>query len=431
MKLLFRDITLLDHDGTVKNHADLLTDGVKIVSVCDTGKILPDADRVIDGRGKALLPAFYNLHTHAAMTLFRGYGEDLPLHRWLNERIFPAEDRLYDEAVYAASLLAGAEMLRCGVVSFSDMYFFCEQTAKAVEALGMKANISRAISCFDPDMTAERDYRFAQAKALHRAWHNACDGRIKIDMAIHAEYTMTPSACRWVAEYAAEQNLILQLHLSETAKEQRECIERHGKTPAEFFNSIGVFKARTVAAHCVHLTERDIALLKEDGVTAVHNPVSNLKLGSGIMPLSALFAAGVPVTLGTDGAASNNHLDILREMNFAALLQKGRDGVCDTMRAADFLHMATRAGALAQGREDCGALREGMRADLCMLDLSDIGMQPIYDVATAVVYAADSRAVCMTVADGRILYENGTYPTIDIERLKADFSEIVATYFTR
>lgn len=431
MKLLFRDITLLDHDGTVKNHADLLTDGVKIVSVCDTGKILPDADRVIDGRGKALLPAFYNLHTHAAMTLFRGYGEDLPLHRWLNERIFPAEDRLYDEAVYAASLLAGAEMLRCGVVSFSDMYFFCEQTAKAVEALGMKANISRAISCFDPDMTAERDYRFAQAKALHRAWHNACDGRIKIDMAIHAEYTMTPSACRWVAEYAAEQNLILQLHLSETAKEQRECIERHGKTPAEFFHSLGVFKARTVAAHCVHLTERDIALLKEDGVTAVHNPVSNLKLGSGIMPLSALSAAGVPVTLGTDGAASNNHLDILREMNFAALLQKGRDGVCDTMRAADFLHMATRAGALAQGREDCGALQEGMRADLCMLDLSDIGMQPIYDVATAVVYAADSRAVCMTVADGRILYENGIYPTIDIERLKADFSEIVATYFTR
>ena len=194
MKLLFRDITLLDHDGTVKPHADLLTDGVKIVAVYDTGKTAPDADRVIDGRGKALLPAFYNLHTHAAMTLFRGYGEDLPLHRWLNERIFPAEDRLYDEAVYAASLLAGAEMLRCGVVSFSDMYFFCEQTARAVEALGMKANISRAISCFDPNMTAERDYRFAQAKALHRAWHNACDGRIKIDMAIHAEYTMTPSA---------------------------------------------------------------------------------------------------------------------------------------------------------------------------------------------------------------------------------------------
>lgn len=431
MKLLFRDITLLDHDGTVKPHADLLTDGVKIVAVYDTGKTAPDADRVIDGRGKALLPAFYNLHTHAAMTLFRGYGEDLPLHRWLNERIFPAEDRLYDEAVYAASLLAGAEMLRCGVVSFSDMYFFCEQTARAVEVLGMKANISRAISCFDPDMTAERDYRFAQAKALHRAWHNACDGRIKIDMAIHAEYTMTPNACRWVAEYAAEQGLILQMHLSETAKEQRECIERHGKTPAEFFHSLGVFRARTVAAHCVHLTQHDIALLKEDCVTAVHNPVSNLKLGSGIMPLSALFAAGVPVTLGTDGAASNNHLDILREMNFAALLQKGRDGVCDTMHAADFLHMATRAGALAQGREDCGALREGMRADLCMLDLSDIGMQPIYDAATAVVYAADSRAVCMTVADGKILYENGTYPTIDIERLKAEFSEIVATYFTR
>ena len=431
MKLLFRDITLLDHDGTVKPHADLLTDGVKIVAVYDTGKTAPDADRVIDGRGKALLPAFYNLHTHAAMTLFRGYGEDLPLHRWLNERIFPAEDRLYDEAVYAASLLAGAEMLRCGVVSFSDMYFFCEQTARAVEVLGMKANISRAISCFDPNMTAERDYRFAQAKALHRAWHNACDGRIKIDMAIHAEYTMTPNACRWVAEYAAEQGLILQMHLSETAKEQRECIERHGKTPAEFFHSLGVFKARTVAAHCVHLTEHDIALLKEDGVTAAHNPVSNLKLGSGIMPLSALFAAGVPVTLGTDGAASNNHLDILREMNFAALLQKGKDGVCDTMHAADFLHMATRAGALAQGREDCGALREGMRADLCMLDLSDIGMQPIYDAATAVVYAADSRAVCMTVADGKILYENGTYPTIDIERLKAEFSEIVATYFTR
>ncbi|MDY2609871.1 MAG: amidohydrolase [Eubacteriales bacterium] len=429
MKTLFSNITLLDHDGTTTPNAYLLVDG-KIIKEISQVPPAVTPDRIIDGSGKVLMPAFYNLHTHAAMTLFRGYGEDLPLSRWLHERIFPAEDRLYDEAVYVASLVACAEMLRGGIASFSDMYFFCDQTANAVAQTGIKANISRAISCFDPDMTAERDVRFAQAKALHRTYHNACDGRIKIDMAIHAEYTATPAACRWVSEYAAQQGLLLHLHLSETQKEQQECIQRHGKTPAAFFHEIGAFQAKTIAAHCVHVTDADIEILRADDVTVVHNPVSNLKLGSGIMPVSKFLKAGVPIAIGTDGAASNNHLDLLREMNFAALLQKGRDGVCDMMQAKDFLHMATRAGALAQGREDCGILQQGARADLVLLDLRDIGCQPVYDVATAVVYAADTRCVQMTMVDGEVLYENGRYYTIDIASVQSRFSKIVTNYFS-
>ncbi len=430
MRILFSNITTLNEQGIAKDAQYVAVDGTTITYI---GEQKPEGafDRTIDGKHRLLMPALYNCHTHAAMTLFRGYGEDLPLQSWLFDRIFPAEDRLTSKSVYDASLLACAEMIRNGVVSFTDMYFFCESTANAVIESGMKANISRALQAFDPAVTKETDHRFHEAVALYENLHNAADGRIKIDMAIHAEYTMmAPHVCVYATEFALEHGLGMHIHLSETEKEQLECMERReGKTPARFFYDLGVLDARTTAAHCVWVTDEDLALLREKNVYVAHNPISNLKLGSGILPLSNVKKHGVNVVLGTDGAASNNRLDILREMNTAALLQKGRDRVCDTMCAADFIPMATVNGADAQGRGNCGRLQVGCRADLILLDLDAHNNIPMYDPTATVLYSATANDVCMTMVDGKILYENGTFTTLDMEKVKYHMRDTVAHYF--
>ncbi|MBQ3065601.1 MAG: amidohydrolase [Clostridia bacterium] len=428
MKILFRDITTLNENGISAEHQYVAVTDTKITyigSECPEG----DFDRVISGKDKLLMPALYNCHAHTAMTLFRGYGEDLPLQKWLNDRIFPAEDRLTSEAVYNASMLAIAEMLRNGIVSFSDMYFFSEDTIRAVTETGMKANIGRCITCFNPDETKESDVRLKEALSLYKQYHNTADGRIKMDMSVHAEYTTLPHAIKYVADCAKDLGLHMHVHMSETEEEHLACIERHGKTPAQHFADLGVFDVPTIAAHCVWVSDEDAVLMHEKGVFAAHNPISNLKLGSGIMPLEKLSRNGVSVVLGTDGVASNNRLDILREMNAAALLQKGTDRVCDSMKAADIIPMATVNGARAQGRCDSGCLAVGCRADLIMIDMDTVHNIPCYEPVTALIYSTVSSDVCMTMADGKILYENGCYTTLDLEAVKTAMRHTVAHYF--
>ena len=375
------------------------------------------------------MPAFYNAHCHAAMTLFRGYGEDLPLRRWLDEKILPAEEKLNFRRVYYGSKLAIAEMIRNGVVSFSDMYFFQEATAEAVLEAGVKANIARSIVSFDPNITKEADPRFAESVKLVEQYHGAGDGRLKVDMSLHAEYSNVDACCRYVAEYAKEQGLRMQLHLSETQAEHEACIERHGMTPAAYFASLGVLDVPTTAAHCVYVTDEDIAIMKEKGVYAVHNPVSNLKLGSGVMRLRDMLDAGVTVTLGTDGVASNNRLSVLRELQTAAILHKGVNRDPENIRAAQLPALATRNGALSQGREDCGMIAVGARADLILMDLNAINNIPCYDLATTLAYSASTSNVLLTMCDGRILWENGEYTSIDIECLRFEARQIIRHYF--
>ena len=384
---------------------------------------------MVDCGGNLLIPAFYNAHCHAAMTLFRGYGEDLPLDRWLNEKIFPAEERLTYSSVYAASKLAIAEMLKRGIASFSDMYMFVDATAEAVLETGIKANLSRSLVSFDPDIDMTKDARLHEAITLANNYHGAGDGRLKIDFSLHAEYTNVPRACEYVGKYAKDHGYLMQIHLSETEKEHNECIKRHGKTPTRFFYDLGVFDTPTVAAHCVWLTDEDIAMLAEKGVTAVHNPVSNLKLGSGVMPLRKLLDAGVNVALGTDGVASNNRLDVLREMQTAAILHKGISRDPAITVASQMLPLATRNGALSQGRKDCGILEVGNRADLILLDRNALHNMPSYDDHAMLAYSADSSDVTMTMVDGRILYRNGEYTSIDEERLRYEYREVFAHYF--
>ncbi len=428
MKMLLKNATLLPEYGFGDDPVHVLIQDKRIASVSRSLPAEPVGETV-DCGGNLLMPAFYNTHCHAAMTLFRGYGEDLPLQRWLDEKILPAEDRLNPENVRVASLLAIAEMLSSGIVSFSDMYMFEDVTAEAVVESGVKANLSRCLVSFDPLIDMKNDSRLCEALALARDYQNAGEGRVRIDLSLHGEYTNVPRAVSYVAELARRDGYRMQLHLSETQKEQQGCIRRNGKTPAAFFASLGAFDVPATAAHCVYVTDEDIAILKEKKVTVSHNPVSNLKLGSGIMPFGKLKDAGVTVALGSDGVASNNRMDILREMQTAAILHKGV--TCDpTVTAArEMLPLATRNGALAQGREDCGILQVGARADLILIDRNAPHNLPCFDPYAMLAYSAERSDIRMTMCDGRILYRNGSYTTIDMERLMAESRQVFANYF--
>ena len=428
MKTIIKNATLLAETGYEKGIWHILVENKRILSVT---RDLPDttgAD-VIDAKGNLLIPGFYNAHCHAAMTLFRGYGEDLPLQRWLEERIFPAEDRLNYENVTVATRLAIAEMLKGGIVSFSDMYMFQDAVAEVVLETGMKANLSRALVSFSPDANIASDTRFAEAKALVEKYQDADDERVKVDFSLHAEYTNVPHYIAQVAEYTTANGLRMHLHVSETEKEHNECIARHGKTPTKLFYDLGALNSPTLAAHCVWVNDEDIAIMAEKGVSAVHNPVSNLKLGSGIMPIGKMLSAGVNVCLGTDGVASNNRLDILREMQTAAVLHKGVMLDPTATTAHQMPRLATRNGAVAQGRADCGEIRIGARADLVLIDRTSVHNMPCFDDYAMLCYSAERSDVLMTMVDGRILYQNGTYTLIDEERLRYDAQKVFDHYF--
>lgn len=427
MSILFKNVYLTEGCG-YDCAVNILVEGERIAYI---GCGLPEkkAERVVEGNGNLIIPAFYNAHCHSAMTLFRGYGDDLPLARWLDEKILPAEDRLNEERVYLGTKLAIAEMIKNGVVSFSDMYFFLDSSAKAIEESGVKANLSRSIVSFDPDIDVLGDPRITESIEVFDRWHGACDGRIKIDMSLHAEYTNVEKCCRYVAELAKERKTGIQVHISETRSEHEACIGRHGLTPVEFFEKTGVLDVPVTAAHCVWVTDSDIEIMKKHGVTAAHNPVSNLKLGSGVMPYKKMKAAGVNIALGTDGAASNNKLSILRELQYGSLIHKGVELDPSVTLAADMITAATRNGALAQGRDDCGKIEVGARADILLIDTRSVGNIPSYNFESTVCYSASESDILMTVCDGRILYENGSYTTIDEERLRYDAARVISHYF--
>ena len=429
MKTLLKNARLLPEYGYADRPVSIAINGSLIEQITEKSLDEHAFDTVVDCRKNLLIPGFYNAHCHVAMTLFRGYGEDLPLAEWLETRIFPAEDRLTPESVRVASLLGIAEMIRGGVVSFTDMYMFEDSVAEAVLESGIKANLSRSVVTFDESVGPKDDHRLLESIDLYNRYHGAGEGRILVDFALHAEYTNHAAGCRYVAEEAKNRGLRMQVHLSETQKEHEECKERHNMTPAEFFLTCGVFENPTTAAHCVWVEDRDLDILRDKQVFVAHNPVSNLKLGSGIMPLQKFLDRGVSVALGTDGVASNNRLDLLRELQTAVLLGKGTTRDPAAFSAKEMISLATENGALSQGRADCGRVEVGKRADLVLLDLETLHNLPVYDPYAAITYSVDRNDVRMTMVDGRILYRDGEYTSIDEERLKYEFQKTVAHYF--
>ena len=427
MKILFENVRLPEEYGFADKHIYVLTDGTYIKYI---GADKPtEYDETIQGNGNLLIPGFYNSHCHAAMVMFRGYGEDLPLARWLNEKIYPAEERLNAQNVYIGAKYAIAEMVKNGIVSFSDMYMFVNSVAEAVIETGIKANLSRSLVSFDENATIKGDWRFAESIEWINRYQNANGGRLKMDMSLHAEYTNQDRYIREVAEYTNANGLRMQLHASESEAEHLQCIERHKMTPVEYFKDTGVLSSPTTLAHCVYVTDSDMDILIESGAFVSHNATSNLKLGSGVARLPRMLEKGVCVSLGTDGAASNNTLDIMREYQLASVLHKGYNRNAEATFASQMLDLATYNGAKSQGRDDCGKIKVGNRADLVLIDLNALNNQPCFDTYCTLSYSANSSNVLLTMVDGEILYHNGEFKTIDIEKVKYEFSDVCKHYF--
>lgn len=415
--MLFSDIDILDEN---LEHQKGYYVGVKDERIAYIGDKAPTENfgEVYNGKGRLLMTGFINAHSHSAMTLMRGYAENLTLSDWLNKRIFPFEAKLNGEAIYNGIMLAAAEMLRFGVVSTTDMYFNAEATARAVEDSGIKMNFSIPATCFD-DSGARELPMYEEVTSSIPLYHNAYDGRMKIDMSIHGEYTSTEKVVRDMAAITKEAGLNMHLHLSETKDEHETCKQRHGgRTPARYFYDNGVFDSRTTAAHCVHLEDEDFDILKEKGVTVASCPVSNLKLASGFCRAPFMLEKGINVALGTDGVASNNNLNILEEVKLFAMLFKATTGAPTAITPKQALYSATRAGAIAQGRDDCGALKVGNRADLIVFDLGNRPyMQPCHDIINNLVFSALGSDICLTMVDGKVLYKDGIYTTIDFDQI--------------
>ena len=415
--MLFEDISILDEEMKVREHQYVSVEKDRIAYI---GPERPKefTGEVIRGQGRLLMPAFYNPHAHTPMTLLRGYGGGLNLNDWLTTMIFPFEAHLTPEDVYYSMQAGIAEMLRFGIVSTTDMYMKGESIVKAVLETGVKSNIGLGLVCFDPTKKLEELPDYINSKYLFENYHGAGDDRVRIDMAVHAEYTSNPTVVRGFAEYSKSVGANMHVHLSETRKEHEECKGRHGKTPAKYFLDLGMFESPTTAAHCVWLEEEDFDIFAEKGVTVASCPVSNLKLASGICDAKKMLEKGINVGVATDGVSSNNNTNMFEEMKIFTLLQKAKHLDPTVITPEQGLFAATRAGALSQNRPDCGLLKEGFKADLIVLDIDQPHMKPVHSMTDNLVYSADGGDVEMTICDGKILYNNGEFTTLDIEKVE-------------
>lgn len=423
MKTLFKNasVVTMNADRAVLKNAYVAVEGGKISSV---GTALPegDFDRIIDCTGKVLMPGLVNTHTHAPMTMLRGYGGGHDLQTWLNDYIFPAEDRLDSRIIRTGTALAMAELIASGCTAIEDMYYFCDDMAEEIIHAGLNANLTRGITCFQALDNPADYYACREMRATAEKYHNYNDGQILVDVSIHGEYTsfLAPNLWEYLGGYAADNGLGMHIHVSETLSEHQDSIKRHGLTPMQILDRHGVWDCgRSVAAHCVYVSDEDMELMAKKNITAAHNPLSNLKLGSGIARVPDLMKAGVNVALGTDGVSSNNNQDMFEEMKVAAVLHCGvsRDPMAVTSMQA--LEMATVNGAKAMGRKT-GSIQPGYDADIILVDFQKPNLYPCHDIAENLVYAAKGNDVCLTMARGKVLYENGVFLTVDMDRVRRE-----------
>lgn len=385
-----------------------------------------EPDEVIDARGMLLLPGFVNAHTHAAMTLFRGAADDMPLKPWLEEKIWPVEAKLTEDDVYWGTMLGIAEMLRAGVTCFNDMYHMPEVGVRAAEDSGIRMCPSGVLLGILPNAGD----LLAQAAEFCCEHPRRPDSRIAPMIAPHAPYTCPREMLERVIATAAECNVPLHTHLAETETDVQWSLENYGKRTVQAMKEVGLFEVPVLAAHCVHLDETDIAILAEEHVGVAHCPGSNMKLASGMAPVRDLLAAGATVGLGTDGCGSNNNLDLLEEARLAALLAKVRDLDPTAVPSEAALHMATLGGAEALFLGDViGSLEPGKRADCILIDLDQPHLQPLHDMDSQLVYAAHAGDVRTTIVDGEVLLREGQFARLDQAEIITKTNESAARLF--
>lgn len=427
MDYLFQNVTVITMDPAcpVMEHAYLGVSGDKIVWLSTEA---PEelAAHVIYGAGKVLIPGLQNTHTHIAMTALRGYADDQTLTEWLFNNILPAEAKMNGELVYHAARLGILEALSTGTTSICDMYFHSPEIARAARELGIRAHVGNPPFELGDTFNME-DRSVSETEQLIRDYAN--DPLITPTIGVHAIHNSNAAVWKWVNEMAEQHHLPVVLHLSETMPDVESSLNKYGKTPTVALRDSGMLRFPVTAAHCVHLTDEDIAIMKEYGLSVASCPVSNLKLASGIAPLCKLKEAGVNITLATDGVASNNNFDLFEEMKLSVLLQKNLTGDASALSAWDALTFATVNGNIAMGRGDrCGKLLPGYEADIVMLDFTAPHLNPCHNVVSHVVYAAHGSDVELTMVRGQLLYENRAFIGIDLEEEITRVNELVAKY---
>jgi 5-methylthioadenosine/S-adenosylhomocysteine deaminase len=408
--ILIKDATLVSEE--IKK-SSLLIENDRIIEISDDLNI-NDADTVINADGRLLIPGLVNTHTHLSMTLMRGLADDMPLDTWLNDHIWPVEGQLNGEFCYAGALLACAEMIKSGTTCFNDMYFFMDHVAKAADEAGIRGILSHGMIDF-----GDEDRRKKEFKETHRILkecHNTADGRIQVAYGPHSPYTCSKELLEQVKKEAAKYGVRIHIHVSETQKEVADVSEIHGKRPFEYLSEIGFLGDELTAAHAVWLSDNEIELIKDSQTKISHNPSSNMKLSSGIAPVSKILKSGACVSIGTDGTASNNNMDMLEEMKITSLLQKVSTMDPTVLPANEVFKMATINGANTLGLEnELGSLEVGKKADITLLNIKTPQLTPFRNPISHLVYSATGGDVDTVICNGEILMQNRNLLTIDEE----------------
>ncbi|MCH5207999.1 MAG: amidohydrolase [Oscillospiraceae bacterium] len=404
MKLRFYNAKILTMENDKIIEGELHTENGKISYVGEQAQN-GSFDREIDLCGNLIIPGFKNAHTHTAMTFLRSFADDLPLNDWLYNQVFPHEAKLTEEAIYVFTQLGNMEYLTSGITASFDMYFKLPSFAKANTDMGFRTVICGSINDFGGTVEGiEEEYNT----------YNNYDPLVSYQLGFHAEYTTKLETLEGMAKLSQKYKAPLYTHNSETKNEVSGCFERYKMSPTQLFDKLGMFEYGGGGFHCVYFDEKDMEIFREKNLWMVTNPASNLKLASGIAPICEMKRKGMKnFAIGTDGAASNNCLDMFKEMFLVAGLQKVKEDDAAACPAFDVLEMATKGGALAMGLNDCDVLAEGKRADFAVIDLNQPNMQPIHNIAKNLVYAGSKQNVKMTVIDGKILYEDGKFTTVD------------------
>ncbi len=413
MAILIRNAEAVLPDGKVEQK-DIVIEKDKIRSITDSADSETPYEKIIEGRGMLAIPGFVNAHTHAAMTLLRSYADDMSLMDWLNNKIWPVEAKMKREDIYWGSMLAALEMIQSGTTAFADMYGPCmEEVARVTEESGLRGVLSQGLIGVAPD----GDKKLESNISLYENCHGKADGRITVMLGPHAIYTCPPEYLKKVNAAAERLGAEIHIHMSETLTEVEDCVKAYGKRPFAVVEETGLFEHGTLAAHCVHLSDHEIEIMKKHGIRPAHNPGSNMKLASGTAPVPRLLKEGIHVALGTDGASSNNNLDMLEEVTLAALLHKVDTLDPVAVPAFRALQMGTEYGAEALSLKDCGRLEEGRQADIVLIKMKGAAWCPAHQPVSQLVYAANSSSVDTVMVAGKVLMEGREFKTLDEERI--------------
>ncbi|MFA5577173.1 MAG: amidohydrolase [Tissierellaceae bacterium] len=416
MGLLIKNVGLvpMDYRKELVENTNIYIQDNKIVHIGDIRQDL-EVERVIDGKNRLAMPGLINSHTHIGMSLLRNFADDLPLHKWLSEKIWPTEAKLRAEDVYWGSLLSMVEMIEGGTTAFCDMYFFMDEVARGLEESGLRGVLTRGLI----EEAGKSQDKLRETRELYENWHGRGDGRIKVMVAPHAPYTCSPDFLIETMELAKDLNTGIHIHLSETKKEVEDSLKLYGKTPIRHVYDLGLLDLHTIGAHCVHVNDEDMDIMKEKSLYPVNNPGSNLKLASGFAPVDQMLKKGIPVALGTDGSSSNNNLNMFEEINLAALVNKAVNLDAVSVPAMSALEMATVNGAKAlDWYQDIGSIEVGKKADLILIDLDKPHFYPRHHVISSLAYTVQASDVDTVIVDGNILMEKREIKTLDVEKIK-------------